>query len=108
MKNVIALFDSAVSARLSIQALHAAGFTEDDIAFILNTSPDQGCASNTERTESTGRRVGKLAADVGESAASFIPFVGRNIIDSPMGRALRRAVQTAGATAGMLAGAMAD
>ncbi len=104
-------FTNATVARQAVSRLHAAGVTEDDIAFLLAGSEQEellGPERRMQDAERTGARIGSFAADVSRTAAELVPFVGRNIADSPLGRALRDATETSGAMAGRLVGAASE
>lgn len=107
MITITAVFSTAEAARNAIGDLHVAGFGRDDIAFLVNQAHS---ASRTPSSagESTGRRVGDLAADIGSTTLNMVPFVGRNLAEGPMGKAVRRALQNTGATAGILVDALSE
>jgi hypothetical protein len=93
---------------MAVVNLREAGFGSENIAFAI-VEPSAGQReTGTDRGAHMGRRSGEFLADAGEAAVSFVPFVGRNIVDSPVGRALREAVEDAGTSAGRLFGALTE
>jgi hypothetical protein len=108
MKMVMAQFADAESARDAIRRLHDAGFGEEDIAFVPISAAGSAEETRAERTATSGRRVGEMAADIGQTMAFMLPFVGRNMVNSPLGRALRDAAESTGASTGRVLGALAD
>jgi hypothetical protein len=108
MKTMTGVFESGDAAREAVRHLHEAGVSEDDIAFLLADPKATEPIGPAEQGERTGEQLGRLVADVGQTAAAFVPFIGRNLGESPVARALRETAETTGASAGRLFGALSE
>ncbi|HEY3266099.1 MAG TPA: hypothetical protein VGM37_04175 [Armatimonadota bacterium] len=103
MKTVVGVFEAGQAARAAVRKLHEAGFTENDIAFVLNANPAGRSRPHAGRAGDAGRRLGEMAMDAADSALSFVPFIGRDLAAGPFGAAMRESLaSTTAAVAGVL------
>jgi hypothetical protein len=105
MTTTTGVFDDGATARAAVGRLRAAGFEPDDILFVLVPLGDDEGPRTVDQAGEAGRRLASLAADAGETTVAFVPFVGREMIQTPLAHALRDAAESTAEAAARVAGA---
>ena len=108
MRTVTGVFESGEVGRQAVGRLREAGFPARDISFVLTPAEEEHPPAAIEQAGDAGRRLGGMAADVGETAVSFLPFLGRTLPRSPMAHALRDVAESAGESTGRIIGAAVE
>jgi hypothetical protein len=108
MATITGIFDDGGTARAAVGRLRDAGFDEDGITFVTTAAEERGAARGVDDAADAGRRLGGLAADVGQTVAAFLPVVGSTVVRSPLAGALRAAAEASGESAGRIVGAVSE
>jgi hypothetical protein len=108
MATITGTFDDGGTARAAVGRLRDAGFDEGGITFVTTTPDEGGASRGVDDAADAGRRLGSLAADVGQTVAAFLPVVGSTVVRSPLARALRAATEAGGESAGRIVGAVSE
>ena len=108
MQTVTGVFSGLGAARDAVRELHEAGISEAGISIEVSGAADAPPVRSERQSERIGRQAGTFAADVGRTAAAFVPFLGNDLAGGALSRAFRDASESAGATTGRLVDAIAE